>query len=47
MKHKLKRFLKLRKQSDGIKILSLFVLVAIACFIHMLIQVWEIYRMWI
>lgn len=44
MKHRLKKYLQFRKQSDAVKIMSLFVLIAVVCLIHIIVQAGGIYR---
>lgn len=43
MKHRLKKYLRIRRQSDAVKIMSLFVLVAAVCLIHIIAQAGSIY----
>ncbi len=44
MKHRLKMYLQFRKQSDAVKIMSLFALIAVVCLIHIIVHSGGIYR---
>ena len=44
MNNKIRSFLRLRKQSDTVKIICLFVLVATAFFVSVIYHAWDIYR---
>ena len=44
MNNKIRSFLRLRKQSDTVKIICLFVLAATAFFVSVIYHAWDIYR---